>query len=1169
MADDSEIYPSEIQQRRTVSRRSFLVVAGAATAGGLVATRSPSRLMDLFTGTPEDFATPVVNPQSRNFGIDTYVRRADDMLNLRFEFYNLKLDKSDPQNPKLVPVTAGQPAAVVAVFPPQSLVEQAFFEEVPPTGSSSGDTFKNGGEDPNNPAAPNSSDPPNNSQSEQLPELPVQTRLAGESRLAFVVPADVTSIPYTMASLLSWTGWKPSIVPSASRDGYAPGDTAPAYRPPTATETQIEMPWRLVLSPNEYAGWSHALDPVTHGTPYTELWHTRLGVLKSDKTIDFDPTSQSMSFRAINALDPSFHGSDGTNTASDSATGPYPNGDDPFRTNLSAHDRAAIVAASGDYSASRTRKPLPISEVHNLMLTPLGGYLDSTGRWPVGYPVNVWKHRATLGRDHYTKVVYFGYLMPFGIRAALVKETERKFQFNKSGDTLGAFLRQRFYIYLRKPIRQYGANTPDSFGIDPNLDQRLWPLRLVECTTLVTPDIDPPTKFVSNAETSQDVFLVTLGGGTPLQFHFHGTDWNGDVRSFTSPCVFMIQTNQNGHQVATDPASPVLIAAAKRFNGVDPGTGDTPITTSDSIRNIAFHGQQVSLAKPRDKKPGETASPIRNFVWGVEPPGVTHTATEFQNADQPAFFPIVTQLSLDNAVAQQAHGGDPLPPSAVQFYVGKNPATGDYGNLAPDPSDGGFLQHEFGAANNGEVFLEHLSSLPLGFAADKSGGMMTPNMSLSGISRALGPVAGPLEDLAGGTFNPANIFPKDALDAAKLLGALSLSDIINLIGGGLLDAAGEAKDSVLKILQTQVHSLDPTTGQPQLALPPVAVDINVDWKPELKQDPLKIFRPHDDGSAELTALLHTDLVAPSKSTYDIEGTIQNFDAVLFGDAFPCISITFNKLGFVAKKGQKTDFSVDIGQVQFLGVLKFVEQLEDLLKSTGSGLSIDLTPTQITAGLTLQIPSFGVGVFSLQNMSFSSELDIPFTGDPARARFAFCSRENPFLVTVYIFGGGGFFSIALGLDGLEIMEAQLEFGAAASIDLGVASGGVHIMAGIYFKMQKASSITPPISNLPANAADAFDVELTGFLDIGGSVEAFGILTVSIDCYLAFTYDSLENKVSGQATLTISVSVFCFSASASFTIERHFGGTDSDPGFADQIPSQTVWNNYASAFAPIGG
>ena len=32
------------------------------------------------------------------------------------------------------------------------------------------------------------------------------------------------------------------------------------------------------------------------------------------------------------------------------------------------------------------------------------------------------------------------------------------------------------------------------------------------------------------------------------------------------------------------------------------------------------------------------------------------------------------------------------------------------------------------------------------------------------------------------------------------------------------------------------------------------------------------------------------------------------------------------------------------------------------------------------------------------------------------------------------------------------QAAFEFGANASINLGVASGGVHIMAGIYFSMQ---------------------------------------------------------------------------------------------------------------------
>ena len=34
----------------------------------------------------------------------------------------------------------------------------------------------------------------------------------------------------------------------------------------------------------------------------------------------------------------------------------------------------------------------------------------------------------------------------------------------------------------------------------------------------------------------------------------------------------------------------------------------------------------------------------------------------------------------------------------------------------------------------------------------------------------------------------------------------------------------------------------------------------------------------------------------------------------------------------------------------------------------------------------------------------------------------------------------------------MLEAAFEFGATASIDIGVASGGVHIMAGIYFSLR---------------------------------------------------------------------------------------------------------------------
>jgi hypothetical protein len=47
--------------------------------------------------------------------------------------------------------------------------------------------------------------------------------------------------------------------------------------PPLATETAIEMPYRLIISPNQYGAWAHASTPVSSQAGRTELWHTRLG----------------------------------------------------------------------------------------------------------------------------------------------------------------------------------------------------------------------------------------------------------------------------------------------------------------------------------------------------------------------------------------------------------------------------------------------------------------------------------------------------------------------------------------------------------------------------------------------------------------------------------------------------------------------------------------------------------------------------------------------------------------------------------------------------------------------------------------------------------------------------------------------------------------------------
>ncbi|MDL2339027.1 MAG: hypothetical protein QFE16_14400, partial [Pseudomonadota bacterium] len=53
------------------------------------------------------------------------------------------------------------------------------------------------------------------------------------------------------------------------------GEPEPA--PPTDTETALELPWRLIVSPHAGERWRHAAQAVTStATKRTELWHSRL-----------------------------------------------------------------------------------------------------------------------------------------------------------------------------------------------------------------------------------------------------------------------------------------------------------------------------------------------------------------------------------------------------------------------------------------------------------------------------------------------------------------------------------------------------------------------------------------------------------------------------------------------------------------------------------------------------------------------------------------------------------------------------------------------------------------------------------------------------------------------------------------------------------------------------
>jgi hypothetical protein len=198
---------------------------------------------------------------------------------------------------------------------------------------------------------------------------------------------------------------------------------------------------------------------------------------------------------------------------------------------------------------------------------------------------------------------------------------------------------------------------------------------------------------------------------------------------------------------------------------------------------------------------------------------------------------------------------------------------------------------------------------------------------------------------------------------------------------------------------------------------------------------------------------------------------------------------------------------------------------------------------------------------------SAEFRLPFTGDPLSFRFAFCERQNPFLLTVWIFGGGGFFGLELEPtgEGLKKLEGSFEFGGNFALDIGIASGGVHIMAGIYF------------------AITGQKTQLTGYVRCGGSVNVLGIITVSIEFYMELSYESPPTRVWGRATLTVEIDILFFSMSVDLTVEKEFAGGGEETAFlpvaGDYAPVVPVaapvtfeemitpddWESYCAAFA----
>jgi hypothetical protein len=349
------------------------------------------------------------------------------------------------------------------------------------------------------------------------------------------------------------------------------------------------------------------------------------------------------------------------------------------------------------------------------------------------------------------------------------------------------------------------------------------------------------------------------------------------------------------------------------------------------------------------------------------------------------------------------------------------------------------------------------------------------------------------------------------------------------------------------------HLPDPSSLFPLLI--PNGIKIHFDWKPEVQPwsfpagtDP--IFAPKDPKNTFVASVLFELKFDGSEPKLEVYAGLKNIDIYLLPAVMNFLHLKITELSFSMKVGKKADITANLDEPEFVGAFSFVKKLADVLGSNGAGFAdppaIEVTKDGITAGFDVGLPNITIGVMSIQNIALGAHLNLPFIGDPLNFHFNFCERDAPFILTVWIFGGGGFFGIGVDPDGLEMLEASFEFGATFCIDLGVASGEAHLMAGIYFKMEGTS------------------VSLTGFVKLGGHLSILGIIHASVEFDLSLTYQFDTGKMWGTASLSIEISVFMFSFSVSVSVTKQFKGSTGDPTIY-QMLSHEDWSAYCDAFA----
>ena len=285
--------------------------------------------------------------------------------------------------------------------------------------------------------------------------------------------------------------------------------------------------------------------------------------------------------------------------------------------------------------------------------------------------------------------------------------------------------------------------------------------------------------------------------------------------------------------------------------------------------------------------------------------------------------------------------------------------------------------------------------------------------------------------------------------------------------------------------------------------------------------------------------------SPPSGRIQLEGKLAYWNVVkkkpLEGDDLPdsfsvrllgLIDIAFRDLTFESNYpvGGNPDPKLKprLGTITFLPPLDFVKKLQEMIPVLGEGFRIVQSAGRIGVSYEFELPAIAFGVFSLRNLAIGSAAMFSLEGKPLRFDFNFSSWKEPFELTVMCFGGRGFFALAADTGGYREVQGMLEFGGSLAFDVGVASGGLYVMGGIYFRMTQDST------------------QVAGFIRAGGCLDVLGLIHASVEFLLMLSYEKTASgsSLKGIARVTVSIDLFLTSIDVTIEMQKTLAGSDDD-------------------------